>query len=151
MPDLIIRKQRLRMLENEIRDGLLEGAEAFYYVGMKLKEIKDDELWDTEGFASWNKYILSGRLEMSASHVKRHIQSAAYRQKIGLAQNLGERKSGWSHWAFEQLTRVPLEQAPRVAKKIEAQAEKKGVALTGSFVREIVTKELDRPPRQPKP
>jgi hypothetical protein len=150
MTTAVARKQRLRTLENEIREGLLEGAEAFYYVGMRLKEIRDDELWKEESFSSWNKYLDSGRLDMSNAHARKFVQSAEYRHAIGVSSNSRKPECQWSHHAFEQLTRVPLEHASRVAVKIEKQAEKQGVKLTGSFVRGIVDHELDRPPRQPK-
>ena len=135
----------------DIRERILEGAEAFYYVGMKLKEIKDEEYWKDEGFPSWNQYLLSERLEMTKSVALQYLKSATYRHSIGIrSENSGPPKS-WTHGAFTEITRLKIEDAPRVAKKIESQAEKKGVKLTGAFVREIVDKELDRQPRQPKP
>src|SRR6516164_9199212 len=48
----VSRKQRLRTLENEIRKGM----EEFYYTGMKLKEIRDDELYKEDGFETWERY-----------------------------------------------------------------------------------------------
>ena len=48
----VSRKQRLRTLEKEIRSGM----EEFYYVGMKLKEIRDEELYKEDGFETWEKY-----------------------------------------------------------------------------------------------
>ncbi len=147
MSDLVTRKQRLRTLENEIRDGLLQGAEAFYYVGMKLKEIRDDELYAEGGFATWTKYCESDQLDYGRRQADHLIRAAEYRGAIGA----GTSSSEWSAYAFREITRIPdLKDAARVAKKVEKQAETKGVKLSGSFVRQIVDKELDRPPRQPK-
>src|SRR5262245_17734653 len=42
------RQERLRILEEEIRSGL----EEFYRTGMKLKEIRDDELYKEAGFST---------------------------------------------------------------------------------------------------
>jgi hypothetical protein len=151
MAQLAVRTQRLRTLENEIRDALLKGAEEFYRTGMKLKEIRDEEYWKDEGFPSWNQYLESGRLDMSASGARQFITSAEYRHKV--SNNVGKPITAWSHRAFAEITRIPLEDAPRVARKIEAIVAKKGVKLTGAFVREIVQRELDEPrqPRQSKP
>ncbi len=146
MGDLITRKQRLRTLENEIRDGLLEGAEAFYYVGMKLREIRENELYTEDGFSSWRSYI-DERLEIKRAYADELIRSSWYRHEIGPAGT----NSRWTPLAFREITRIKkIGDAKRVAKKAESLAVKKDVPLSRAFVREIVDHELDRPPPQPK-
>ncbi len=147
MPDLITRKQRLRTLENEIREGIVQGDKHFYNVGTKLKEIRDDHLYEEDDFSTWKEYV-DERAGMDVSHANKFILSSSYANAIGTRHSV---PPNFTHAAFQQITRVPLQDAARVAKKVEALAEKRGVLPTRAFVREIVDKELDRPPRQPKP
>ena len=74
---MVSRKQRLRTLEKEIRSGM----EEFYYTGMKLKEIKDDELYKEDGFETWEAYCRE-RWEWSRDYALKLISAAEYRKKL---------------------------------------------------------------------
>jgi hypothetical protein len=127
------RKQRLRTLENEIRSGM----EEFYYTGMKLKEIRDDELYKEDGFETWERYC-RGRWEWDRNHVYRLITAAEYRQVMPTGHQ------EWSERSVRELTRIPdKKDAARVAKKIIEHVEKsKDGKLTSTVVRRFVDEDL---------
>lgn len=132
----VSRKQRLRALENEIRSGM----EEFYYVGMRLREIREDELYKEDGFDNWQKYCRE-RWEFSKQHVGRLIEAAEYRGAIK-SNPVGD--SRWSERSVRELTRIgDKKEAARVAKKIVDRIEKGGIEkLTSSFVKKVVDEEL---------
>ena len=112
------RKQRLRKLENEIRSGM----EEFYYTGMKLKEIRDDELYKEDGFATWEKYCRE-RWESVHPHVTNLIVSSEYRQKL---PNCSTGAGKWTERAVREFQRIPdKRQAARVAEKVLKEVESK--------------------------
>jgi len=123
----VSRKQRLRELEKEIRSGM----EEFYYTGMKLKEIRDDELYKEDGFETWEKYCLE-RWELARSHVKRLIIASEYRDKLPKAPSGGH---DWSERSVRELTRIPdKKQAARVAAKVvEIDSDETSLIFTSDF------------------
>ncbi|MHC4406338.1 MAG: hypothetical protein ACYTG0_42445 [Planctomycetota bacterium] len=142
----VSRKQRLRKLENEIRTGM----EEFYYTGMKLKEIRDDRLYEEDGFETWEKYCRE-RWEWSPQHVHRLVQAFEYRQKLPASPTGCD---GWSERSVRELTRIPdKRQAARVAKKVITEVEKgDGVKLTSTIVKRFVDQDLGikRPKQKPQ-
>jgi hypothetical protein len=126
----------LRTLENEIRSGM----EEFYYTGMKLKEIRDDELYKEDGFDTWDKYCLA-RWDLSRRHCNRLILTSEYRAKIPSGPTGSQE---WSERSVRELTRIEdKKDAAKVAKKIiDRLEEEDGSKLTSSFVRKVVDEEL---------
>ena len=113
----VSRKQRLRTLEKEIRSGM----EEFYYVGMKLKEIRDEELFKEDGFETWERYCKE-RWEWDRTYVHRLITASEYREKLPALPN-GQQE--WSERSVRELTRIPdKRQAARVAERIVKEIEK---------------------------
>jgi hypothetical protein len=134
--------QRLRTLENLIREGM----EEFYYTGMKLKEIRDDELYKEDGFKTWTEYCRV-RWEWTRRHTTQLITAAEYREKLPT----GTTGSGdWSERSVRELTRLEDERAAvkvatKVLEAVEASAQKPGgkpVRLTAGTVRRFVDAEL---------
>jgi hypothetical protein len=140
----ISRKQRLRTLENEIRSGM----EEFYYTGMKLKEIRDDELYKEDGFKTWEQY-LGKQWELSYRYVANIITSAEYRQKLPTCSTgAGE----WTERSVRELKRIPKKaDAARVAQKIIDQIDKAPeLKLTSTLVRKFVDEDLGVKRKKPK-
>jgi|GEM_PF-4271071 len=138
------RKQRLRKLENEIRSGM----EEFYYVGMKLKEIRDDRLYEEDGFESFDRYCRE-RFEYAKSYVYNLISSAEYRAKLPSCSTGGQE---WSERSVRELKRIPdKRQAARVAKKVITQIAKEPEAKrTSTLVRKFVDADLGVKKAKPK-
>jgi hypothetical protein len=151
------RKEHLHILENEIREGM----EVFYHVGMKLKRIRDDELYKEDGFGTWEEYCRV-RWDWSRPYVQRLITASEYRHVIpsvpsGHTSNGEGKNLDWSERSIRELTRIPDKSgAARVAKKVIEKAEKEGAKLTSTFVRKVVDEELGvkrgpQPPPEPPP
>ncbi len=123
----VSRKQRLRELEKELRSGM----EEFYYTGMKLKEIRDDELYKEDGFEMWDKYC-GERFELSRSHVHKLIIASEYREKM---PTLPSGQQSWSEHSVRELTRIPdKKQAARVAAKaVEIDSDETSLIFTSDF------------------
>lgn len=147
MPDMTVsRKQRLRTLENEIRSGM----EEFYHTAMKLKEIRDDELYKEDGFQVWKDYLRE-RWDYSDKYVWQMIQSAEYRERIP-SSSIEEVR--WSQGSVRELTRIEDKRdAAKVAAKVlkavetsEKEAarnpEVKPIKLTAAVVRKFVDEDL---------
>lgn len=147
MPDMTVsRKQRLRTLENEIRSGM----EEFYYTGMKLKEIRDDELYKEDGFDTWERYCRE-RWDWSSEHCRRLIVASEYRAKLPTPPIGGVE---WSEGSVRELTRLEDKRdAAKVAAKVikaveqsEKEAAKdpeiKPIKLTAALVRKFVDADL---------
>lgn len=144
------RKQRLRTLENDIRSGM----EEFYHTGMKLKEIRDDQLYKEDGFDTWETYCKE-RWEWSGSYALKLITASEYREKLpSPSTNRTIGPCEWSERTVRELTRLEDKRdAARVAAKVvkeversEQQAAKdpeaKPVKLTAATVRKFVDIEL---------
>jgi hypothetical protein len=142
----LVRKQRLRTLEKELRVDF----EKFYHTGMKLKEIRDDELYKEDGFETWEKYC-KARWELEGSYVRRLITASEYRENLpSVPAGHGE----WLERVVRPLTRIPdKKQAARVAAKALAEVEKshaqsakngaaKPLKLTSTVVRKYVDEDL---------
>ncbi len=71
------RSDRLRTLVEDIH----RRREAFDCAAMKLKEIRDDELYKEDGFATWEKYLRE-RWDLPENQVSQMIRSAEYRQML---------------------------------------------------------------------
>ena len=153
----VSRKQRLRELEKEIRSGM----EEFYYTGMKLKEIRDDELYKEDGFETWEKYCRE-QWEWEARYVKRLITASEYREKFPSGPT---GTADWSERSVRELTRIPdKKQAARVAAKAvnaieqsEKEAAKnpgaKPIKLSSSTIKRFVDEDLgvkSKPKEKPK-
>jgi len=126
----VSRKQRLRELEKEIRSGM----EEFYYTDMKLKEIRDDELYKEDGFESFDKYVRE-RFEMARRYADDLISSAQYREKITVSATGAH---SWSERSVRELKRIPdKKQAARVAAKavkaVEIDSDETSLIFTGDF------------------
>ena len=142
----VSRKQRLRALENEIRKGM----EEFYYTGMRLKEIRDDELYKEDGFRTWEDYCRK-RWELSVERVRQLMRASEYRAVL---PNPNQGLDSWSEKSVRELTRIPdKRQAARVAAKVVKAVEKsqktasknptvKPIKLTSMTVRKFVDEDL---------
>jgi hypothetical protein len=96
--------------------------EKFYYTGMKLKEIRDDELYKEDGFTTWKAYCRE-RWNYSRDYVHKLITASEYRivlpapsdvYKLSTSESLA-----WSEGSVRELTRIPdKKQAARVATKV---------------------------------
>lgn len=60
-------KEELHKLEREIQEVEGRFFEDFYYIGIRLKEIRENRLYEAEGFESWAEYCRSDRLEIQKS------------------------------------------------------------------------------------
>ena len=133
------RAEKLQTIESEIESHMENGMEAFYHVGMKLKEIRDDHLYKEAGFDSFEIYGKE-RFELSKPRLYQLIQAAEYRARLPPSTT---GRLQWSERSIRELTRIPLDEAPRVGKKIMDRVEKEeGAKLTSSFVRKVVDEEL---------
>ncbi len=153
----VARKQRLRTLENEIRSGM----EEFYYTGMKLKEIRDDELYKEDGFTSFERYVWD-RFQYKKRYLYDLIRSSEYRALLPSPQPCAtahedDEKPRWTEASVRELTRIPdKKEAARVAKKVIEKVEKEeGAKLTSTLVRKVVDEELGvkrgKPAPEPEP
>jgi hypothetical protein len=145
------RKQRLRTLEKEIGEGL----EQFYYTGMKLKEIRDDHLYEEDGFKTWKEYCRQ-RWEWSDERARQLIVAAEYREILPAPTIVGDKTDAdsiqWSEASVRELTRIKdKNEAARVAQKIVNRVEKGGEKLTARLARKVVKEELGTSPGQPRP
>jgi hypothetical protein len=118
--------------------------EEFYYTGMKLKEIRDDELYKEDGFETWEKYCRA-RWQWSKQYAYRLILAAEYRAVLPEVPNGtdGEKRE-WNEFSMRELRRIPdKKEAARVAKKVIAEVDKTPDAkLTSTLVRKVVDEEL---------
>lgn len=135
----ISRKQRLLTLEKEISAGL----ENFFEAGIKLRAIKDDELYKEAGFETWEKYCKE-RWDWSVSHVRNVILTAEYRMELPDATNSSTmRQKSWNQKQVEQLTRIPSKKhAATVALRVLKHVEKSGKRLTAAVVKKFVDQDL---------
>jgi hypothetical protein len=152
------RPQRLRTLENEIR----QNYEAFVTTGFALMEIRDDELYKEDGFPTWDRYLKErvGRdFGIEERQVYNLIACAQIRTKIPEVSGSALPEEGWSQKAILEFARLaPKSEAheqrrdfdkldkrdvARVAKKAAEMAEKEGDGKpTASIVRKVVDEEL---------
>src|SRR5262245_21301728 len=77
----VTRKQRLRTLENQIR----KDYEAFVATGFALKEIRDDRLYEEDGYATWDAYLkeqVGMNFGIEKTYANRLISAAQIRTKL---------------------------------------------------------------------
>jgi hypothetical protein len=147
---LATRQDRLHALEDEIR-GVLE---QFYDAGVKLKEIRDDELYREDGFPTWEEYC-KDRWGWSRDYTYKLIRAAEYRAVLpDVDKKSTERAKDWNESTVRELTRMEDKRdAARVAAKVleavtkseEAAAADptvKPLKLTASTVRKFVDEDL---------
>lgn len=159
------RKQRLRTLENQIR----KNYEAFVQTGFALKEIRDDRLYEEDGFESWQRYLkerVGQDFEIEEAQVRRLIVCAQVRIKLpDLSSNLSrlEDKTGskleWgprqvlefarlapkdesAHGQPFDLDNLNKRDVERVAKKVIDHCEEEQTKPTSTIVRKFVDEEL---------
>jgi hypothetical protein len=152
MPNLTVvsRKDRLERLEAEIRSDL----EAFCRVGVRLKEIRDAQLYREVGFATWERYCRD-RWDWDRTYVGRLITAADYRAALPTVPiGINEYKREWNKATIRELTRLEDKRdAAKVAAKVikaversEKEADKdpevKPLKLTAATVRKFVDAEL---------
>jgi hypothetical protein len=144
------RKQRLRACEKV----LIESMEEFVRVGMALKEIKDDKLYEEDGHADFRSYLKANRskFEFTERHVYRLIEAADLRMKLPTDPG---GHSPWTEKAVRELKRLPADtKAKAVAARVIKEVEQNGGKLTSTLVRKHVDEALgvDRKPKpKPKP
>jgi hypothetical protein len=71
------RKERLQMLENGIRAGLV----ARYKAGLKLKRIRDEKLYEEGGFKTFQQFCRA-QFEFSPSEVQKLIRASEFWEAI---------------------------------------------------------------------
>jgi hypothetical protein len=147
---VLSRLERLRTLETEIRAGL----EEFFRAGLKLKEIRDDELYKDDGFDTWETYAKE-RWGWSRDYTYKLIRASEYRAVLpDVDKKSTDGRQGWTESSVRPLTRLEdLQDAAKVAKKVlkaidesEKQAAKdpevEPLKLTAATVTKFVNEEL---------
>lgn len=155
------RKQRLRTLEDQIR----ENYEAFVQTGFALKEIRDDELYVEDGYATWDAYLkqrVSSVFGIEERQAYALVSSAQIRPKLPdlpAANCTGVQLGEWTLKAVNEFARLApkdetrpghppdydrlkKQDVQRVAKKVIEHCEAKGVKPTAPIVRKFVDADL---------
>jgi hypothetical protein len=142
----VCRVDRLRTLESEIQASM----EVFFETGLKLKEIRDNELFREDGFETWDEYCRK-RWSWSRRHCNRLIVDSEYRAALPVGPN---GPIEWTEATVRELTRLEdkRDAAKVAAKVVKAVAESAQAAaadpevqplkLTAGTVRKFVDKEL---------
>jgi hypothetical protein len=159
VPEVAIsRKQRLRTLENIIRDGM----EKFVATGFALKEIRDDLLYREDGFDTWDAYLkerVDEEFGIEERWARKLIVSAQVRPKLPDRNRGSDSDEGWTAKATYEFARLAPkdEETPgqpfdldrldkrdvqRVAKKVIEHCEKEEIKPTSTIVRKFVDEEL---------
>lgn len=167
------RKQRLRTLENNIRSNY----EKFVSTGNALKEIRDDRLYEADGFPTWDAYLkqrVGEDFGIEARQVYTLIQASTLRPKLpdlpkGLHRGAESEPTQWSQKAVAEFARLAPEattergkirdvaslrkqDVQRVAKRAVEKAKELGKPVTAAIVREAVNEDLGiKPKPQSKP
>jgi len=146
-------KQRLRACERV----LLEHMEEFVSVGMALKEIRDDRLYEADGITSWGAYMVSAvhRFGIKRRYADELISSAELRMALpdipGASSAGSANQSGWSELAVRPLKKLKTTgQAKTVAAKIIKAVKDNGEKVTSTLVGKFVNAELDIRPKKTK-
>ncbi len=144
-----VQKDRLAQLRAEER-VISKGIEEFARVGVALKRIMDQRLYQADGYDSFAKYCKDrwGYAEMASRQL---IRAAEVRLVLPTgADGAGE----WKERQIRPLTRLPTTgHARKVAKKVLAHVEKEDVELTGPLFDKFVREELGQgsAPKRPRP
>jgi hypothetical protein len=158
----VSRKQRLRTLENIIRSGY----EGFVQTGFALMEIRDERLYEEDGFETWDRYLkdrVGEEFGIEETHVRRLIVCAQVRPKLPdpinhARLNAEESDRAWTVREVYELARLaPKKKEPgqpfdiekldrrdvnRVVNKVSEHCRREGVKPTSTVVRKIVDEEL---------
>jgi hypothetical protein len=151
MSEIVLsRKERLEAAEKVISAGM----EEFYRVGMKLKEVRDDELYKEAGYTTWEDYCRL-RWDWSRDYTYKLMRAAEYRAVLPDVDTKSTNKNkGWTEATVREMTRLPDKRtATRVGAKIikavndsEKQAARddnvKPLKFTKATVRKFVDEEL---------
>jgi len=123
-------ERKLERLETEINR---EAFEAFYHVGQKLLDIKDNRRYESAGFNSWGAYCASGRIDYRRRHADIVIRCAELRPKLGA--------NGAHDWTVRQVRELCKcendNDAKRVAKAAIRQAKKSGERVTAKLIARV--------------
>ncbi len=137
-------EQRLRVCEQV----LLDHMEEFVKVGLALKEIKDNRLYEADGHDDWGEYLKSAnnRFGLSRSYADELIGSAELRKKlpdIVPATGGNDGMAGWTERSIRQLKKLKTdEQAKRVAAQVVQAVKDDGEKLTSTLVGKFVDEAL---------
>jgi hypothetical protein len=160
------RKERLRTLETDIRMNY----EAFVRTGFALKEIRDDELYREDGFATWEAYLKTrvgeefgiergqafrliqcAQIQTKASRTPEvsrtrdtghEPEKAALSQRILLELGRLAPKDEKADGQPRDFSRLDRRDVQRVLKKANAHCRQAGVKLTATVVRKFVDADL---------
>ena len=164
------RKQRLRTLEKSIRGTM----EQFVETGNALKEIRDDRLYEEDGFETWDAYLkqrVGEDFGIEKTQVQRLINAAIIRPKLPDAKMLnphvGRDKPEWSQRAVNEFERLAppdpehsqrrdlsalrKQDVQRVAKAAVEIAKEQCKPVTAAIVRMAVNAELGIKPEKREP
>lgn len=153
----VTRKQRLRTLENQIR----QNYEAFVQTGFALKEIRDTTLYTEDGFETWDQYLkerVGKEFGIEQAQARKLIVCAQVRTKLPDISDTVVSEDGWSQKALVEFARLAPQSeeheqrrdydrldkrdAARVAKKVIEHCKEEGEKPTAAVVRKFVDEEL---------
>tara|TARA_Y100000310_G_C20615798_1_gene780540 strand:+ start:557 stop:1249 length:693 start_codon:yes stop_codon:yes gene_type:complete len=99
------RKQRLRTLENDIRNDVRTFESKGLAIGERLIQIREEELYLEDGWESWNQYLTQHVTELiglSDTHAKRLIVTGEVNRKLPESSPI----SGLGTYHLEELGRL---------------------------------------------
>jgi len=124
------RELDLERIEKEINT---EAFEAFYHIGQKLLDIKDNRRYEDVGFKSWSAYCSSGRIDYGKKQADTYIRASELRPRLGSAL-----PSSFSIRQMVELCKCETDRdAKRVAKKSIALAKKTGERVTAKLIAQV--------------
>lgn len=138
MNQTLSRNQRLRALENRIRKNL----EEFMQTGADLREIRDDRLYEEDGFESWEQYLterVGEEFGVERAHACKLIQCAEIRPKLPDLNNVsrGRHSAGWSQKAVLEFSRLVPEDGQDGRKKDYSRLRKQDAARVAKRAMEM--------------
>ena len=117
----------LERIEEEIN---AEAFEAFYHIGQKLLDIRENRRYEAAGFKSWTAYCNSGRIDYGKGQADAYIRSSELRPKVG--DNVTHQ---FTQRQMLELCKCKTDRdAKRVAKKAIARAKKTGERVTAKLI-----------------
>jgi hypothetical protein len=165
MPEMAVsRTQRLRTLESQIR----KDYEAFVATGFALMEIRDDRLYEEDGYETWDAYLkdrVGAQFGIEQTQAFQLVACAQIRTKLpdinfGVPKlNSGKDRPEWTQaavYAFGRLApknedrpghppdydALRKKDVERVARKVIAHCEREETRPTATIVRKYVDEEL---------
>ncbi len=135
------RKARLRACERVLSDHLEEWVK----VGIALTEIRDDRLYEEDGYEDFRSYLSGavGRFAMGRAEAYRKMEGARIRQHLLPVSPIGDTdEPGWLENQVRNLSKLPTDKKiKQVANRAIKRVENNGVKL-GTAVRECVDDEV---------